>query len=272
MNPTAITVGDVRLTRVLYLDAAIDPAPVGLTAADVRSVSWAEPHWADGDQVRAAACVWVIEAGDRTIALDPAGNIDDIIHDPETTLVHQKAFADAFVSAGIDPAAVDTVLLSHIESVGLTAVRSGRGWRPFFPNSRVVMSDAALATFIPEDEGIVFEAFAALRDDGLIDTFADGADITPGVRAEWTGAHNPGHTAVHVGDPASPSVSFVGHLAVTPLHLATGPCVPQHPEPERAWEWLQSAAADGRWLVGPLWPSPGAIRKAGDDFVAWRVS
>ena len=119
MNPTVITVGDVRLTRVLYLDAAIDPAPVGLTAADVRSVSWAEPLWADGDQVRAAACVWVIEAGDRTIALDPAGNIDDILHDPETTLVHQQAFADAFVAAGIDPAAVDTVLLSHIRERGV---------------------------------------------------------------------------------------------------------------------------------------------------------
>lgn len=238
MTPTVILVGDVVLTRVLYLDAAIDPEPTGLTAADVRRVPWAEPLWSEGDQVRAAACAWVIQSGGRTIVLDPAGNIDDILHDPETTLVHQQAFADAFTAAGIDPGGVDTVLLSHIESVGLTAVRSGSGWRPFFPNSRVVMSDSALASFGRDDvTELVFDAFDALRLDGLIDTFADGAEIAPGVRAEWTGAHNPGHTAFHVGDADAPAVSFLGHLAVTPLHLATGPCVPQHPEPERAWEW-----------------------------------
>jgi glyoxylase-like metal-dependent hydrolase (beta-lactamase superfamily II) len=276
MSVTTIEVGDVVLTRVLYLDAAIDPEATGLTAQEVRSVPWAEPLWADGDQVRAAACAWVIESGGRTIVVDPAGNIDDILHDPGTTEAHQQAFAAAFVTAGIDPGSVDTVLLSHIESVGLAAVRATDGsgnWRPFFPNSRVLMSDTALASFgtLAETE-MVAEAFGVLVADGLIDTFADGDLLAPGVRAEWTGAHNPGHTAFHVGDLDAPAVTFVGHLAVTPLHLATGPCRPQHAEPERAWEWLQSAAVDGRWLVGPLWPSPGAVRKVDNRFVEWRAA
>ena len=76
------------------------------------------------------------------------------------------------------------------------------------------------------------------------------------MRAEWTGMHNPGHCAFHVGDAAS----FVGHLAVTPLHLGTGPCPPQHADPEGAWRWLEAAKASGRILIGPLWPSPGAVR------------
>lgn len=36
---TVIDLGDIRLTRVLYLDATIDPAAVGLTADEVRSVA-----------------------------------------------------------------------------------------------------------------------------------------------------------------------------------------------------------------------------------------
>jgi hypothetical protein len=266
---TAIELDDVRLRRVLYLDAAIDPEPTGLTPAEVRSVSWAEPVWADGDQVRAAACVWVIETAGRVIAVDPAGNVDEILHDPATAAAHQDAFAAAFDAAGVPIDSVDTVLLSHIESVGMTAVRddeSPGGWRRFFPNSRVLISDTARRHFDSEPEDPpVGEAFAALIASGAVDTFADGDEIARGVRAEWTGAHNPGHCAFHIG--VKPSVTFVGHLAVTPLHLATGPCLPQHPDPQLAWDELQRFAADGRILIGPLWPSPGAGRWSGHGFV-----
>src|SRR5262245_61712361 len=133
---TVLELGDVRLTRVLYVDALIDPAPVGLTPDEVRAVPWGPPTWADDGQVRAASCVWVISTGERNIAVDPSGNIDEILHDPSTTGAHQAAYAAAFSAAGIPIEAVDTVLLSHIESVGLSAVRDDSGWRPFFPNGR----------------------------------------------------------------------------------------------------------------------------------------
>lgn len=252
-----IDVGDVRLTRVLYLEAAIDPLATGLTPDEVRAVPWAEPGWADDGQVRAASCAWVVEAGGRRIVVDPAGNLDEIIHDPGSTALHQQAYTDAFAAAGLPVDTIDTVLLSHIESVGLGAVRDGDGWRPFFPRARLLLSDAALAH---EDAapigGDVGAAVAALRHAGLVDTFGDGDEVAPGVRAEWTGLHNPGHCAFHVGAGAT----FVGHLAVTPLHLATGPCAPQHADPDGAWHWLQDVKADSRVLVGPLWPSPGALR------------
>lgn len=268
--PTTLTAGDVVLTRVLYLDALIDPEPTGLTPSEVRAVPWAEPAWAQDGQVRAAACAWVVRSGGRNVVIDPAGNIDDILHDPATTADHQRAFTDAFAAAGIHVASVDTVLLSHIESVGLAAVRAGDGWRPFFPNGRILVSEAALDHFAHEAATeLVFAAYGTLRDAGLVGTFADGAEIAPGLHAEWTGAHNPGHVAFHVGDPHAPTATFVGHLAVTPLHLATGPCLPQHPDPQRAWECLTELRADGRWLVGPLWPSPGAGRWVADRFVAF---
>jgi sugar lactone lactonase YvrE len=108
---TVIDLDGARLTRVLYLDAFIDPDAVGLTAGEVRSVVWAEPPWADGGQVGAASCAWVVSTGGRHVVVDPSGNIDEILHDPASTAMHQAAYASAFAAAGIPIDAVDTVLL-----------------------------------------------------------------------------------------------------------------------------------------------------------------
>ena len=260
---TTLHLGDLTLTRVLYLEAAIDPAPVGLTADEVRSVSWAEPLCSDGGQPRAANCAWVISGRGRYVVVDPAGNLDEILHDPASTGVHQEAYRRAFAEAGVPVEQVDTVLLSHIESIGLAAVRDGDGWRPFFPNARVLISNRARTNHDEHHpDGDLGDAFDALIAAGLVDTFADRDEVMPGVRAEWTGMHNPGHCAFHVGAAAT----FVGHLAVSPLHLATGPCPPQHFDADGAWGWLQRTMADGRTLIGPLWPTPGAIRSVDGDF------
>lgn len=266
---TVIDVGGVRLTRVLYVDALIDPGAVGLTPEQVRSVPWASPTWAEDGQVRAASCVWVVSTGGRHIALDPSGNIDEILHDPDQTAAHQAAYTAAFAAAGIPVEAVDTVLLSHIESVGLSAVRAGGGWRPFFPNARLLIGDRALDSFVRDPPGgDLGAAIAALLDAGVVDTFGDREELAPGLTAEWTGMHQVGHCAFHMGADDE-RATFVGHLAVSPLHLATGPCGPQHDEPEEAWRWLTSVAADpSRVIVGPLWPSPGAIRWSGTNPIA----
>lgn len=225
--------------------------------------------WADDGQVRAASCVWVISTGGRHIAVDPSGNIDDILHDPSHTSAHQAAYAAAFAAAGIPIESIDTVLLSHIESIGLSAVRDGDGWRPFFPNARLLIGERALQAFATaRPDGQLGEATQALLDAGAVDTFADGDELAPGVIAEWTGMHHVGHYAFHVGTGHT-AATFVGHLAVSPLHLATGPCPPQHEAPEQAWQWLTAiAAGHERVLVGPLWPSPGALRWHGDHPVA----
>ena len=262
---TVLKVGEVRLTRVLYVDALIDPDAVGLTSDDVRAVSWGSPTWADDGQVRAASCAWVISAGGRHIVVDPSGNIDEILHDESSTTAHQAAYAAAFASAGIPIEAIDTVLLSHIESIGLSAVKDGSRWRPFFTNARLLISDRALHSFVQSPPvGPLGDAFQSLIDEGMVDTFSDGDELAPGLVAEWTGMHNVGHCAFHVRDSAT-AVTFIGHLAVSPLHLATGPCPAQHYEPDEAWRWLtQLASNPSNVIIGPLWPSPGAVRWHGD--------
>ena len=267
---TCLDIGDVRLTRVLYADALIDPAAVGLTADEVRDVWWASPTWAEDGHVRAASCVWVISTAGRHIAIDPSGNIDETLHDPASTEAHQAAYAAAFAAAGIPIETIDTVLLSHIESIGLSAVSGAGGWRPFFPNARLLMSDRAHQSFVDHPpDGQLQEALRTLLDAGKIDTFSNGAEIAPGLSAEWTGMHDIGHCAFHVHAGTETTATFVGHLAATPLHLATGPCPSQNYEPDDAWRWLTAITSNpSQLIIGPLWPSPGAIRWHGDHPVA----
>jgi hypothetical protein len=61
---------------------------------------------------------------------------------------------------------------------------------------------------------------------------------------------------------------MLGHLAISPVHLATGECPPQHEDAAAAWSTLRALADDGRMLVGPLWPAPGSGRWLDGAFVA----
>jgi hypothetical protein len=72
---------------------------------------------------------------------------------------------------------------------------------------------------------------------------------------------------LHFGaDPHAPQVSMLGHLAISPLHLVKGECPGQHFDAVSAWAILRAIAADGRTLIGPLWPSPGSGRWIGGVF------
>jgi hypothetical protein len=61
---------------------------------------------------------------------------------------------------------------------------------------------------------------------------------------------------------------MVGHLAVSPLHLVTGPCPQQHPRPDEAQLRIEALLEEDAVLIGPLWPTPGAGRWDGKQLVA----
>ncbi|MEP6625089.1 MAG: hypothetical protein ABJC79_11640 [Acidimicrobiia bacterium] len=270
MTGTAtLEIEGMRLTRVLYADVTIPPERVGLTVDDVRTVSWRHPLWAgDDDQVGASASAWVVEHGTRRIVLEPLQAADEVLHDPAAGTFHQDAFAQRMAEDGFDVASVDTVVISHIETIGMIGRRDDDGtWTPFFPDARIMIPEAAREYF--EREPGDFPSSKVWRqfiDEGRVDTLADGEAVVPGMRAALTGAHNPGHTVFHFG--AEPQATWLGHLAITPMHLQTGRCPAQHPDPERAWELLRGFRDDGRILLAPLWPSPGWGRWHDDGFHA----
>jgi hypothetical protein len=264
--PTVLVAGPVTLTRVLYTDVMVPFELIGLTDEQALSVPWCDERWATSDGIRVGAAAWVASSGGRHVVIDPFRNADDILHDPDASDTHKAAIVAAFDAVGIPVDAVTEVLLSHIEGLGMIVVREGDGWLPFFPNARILVGETAVADFeaSPPDDW-TSEVWRELLDSGLVEVFADGDQVAPAVVVEHTGAHNPGHHAIHFGD--GPEVTFVGHLAVSPLHLSTGICEPQHDDPRAALDLLHDYARDERLLLGPLWPTPGAGRLVSGTFV-----
>ncbi len=276
MTIHTIELDGITLTRVGYLDVPVPAELLGLTPEAVAAVPWAAPLWAENDQPRLGAAAWFLDLDGQRIVYDPLFALDVVLRaDPEAEQTHETAVASAFTEAGFAPDSVDLVIASHIEDVGMVARRSAnRGWTPFFPSAQVLLSEPELEAFQvgsgePESGNQpTREAWQSLIDQGRVSSFKHGDELAPGVHADVSGGHSPGHTVLHIGaDPTSPSASLIGHLSVTAVHLATGACEALNEDPAAAWSLLRATIADGRRLVGPLWPAPGHGSWVNDELV-----
>ena len=266
MTTNSIRVGDVELTRIGYADIVVDPARVGLTPDQVSAVAWAEPTWAEGDQVRAGAAAWVIQSGDARIVVDPAFAADEILRTDDDAALHQEAFAALLTDAGLPRESFTHAIATHYQGVGFLAWRNDDGaWVPFFPNAPILMSQRELDAI---DAGAFsLPILPQLRAAGALQGVGDYERVTDQVAIEYTGGHAPGHQIVRINSAGEHAV-IVGHLAVSPLHFATGKCPQQHPDPDLAHTWVEALLEEDAVLIGPLWPTPGAGRWDGEKLVA----
>ena len=262
-----IDAGAVRLTRVGYADVDLAPETFGLTLEDVTSLPWAEPVWADAGQVRAAAAAWIIESEGARIVVDPALAADDILRNDNDAATHQDAFASLLADAGFPRESITHAIATHCDGIGMLAWRNGDGsWSPFFPHAPILVSQRELDAIDGGqhlDPGVILGELRAL---GAVQATADREQITRDVSVELTGAHTQGHQLVRIESEGERAV-IVGHLAVVPIHLATGVCPTQHLDADRAWAILSAIRDEGGLLIGPLWPSPGAGRWDGTQLV-----
>jgi glyoxylase-like metal-dependent hydrolase (beta-lactamase superfamily II) len=264
--------GSVRLTRVPYFDIALDPAIVGVTAAEIDAIAWARPTWANADgQALVGQAGWVIESDDQVLLVDPCGAADPFLRSGSEAVTHQDAFVAAMRAAGFAPERVDAVVLSHLDGIGMAAaLEPDGGWGALFPNARVVLTATELAWLGTRHEvgGIDARALTA-RD--VVDGVADDHHFTDSVYFERTGGHSPGHAVVHVESGGAHAV-LLGHLALNPIQLATLPHASGHVDVAAANAWftpfVARAAHDSSLLVGPLWPFPGAARITVEGVVA----
>jgi glyoxylase-like metal-dependent hydrolase (beta-lactamase superfamily II) len=175
-------------------------------------------------------------------------------------------------AAGFPPDRVDTVVLSHLDGIGMAAVLApDGGWVPAFPKARVVMMSAELEFLAGGAPAQGLDALNALDAQGVVDGVHDGYRLTDEVWLQLTGAHTPGHAVVRIqsGDARA---TFLGHLALSPVNNGLTDCAPGDADAERAADVLHAliaeAAADDALIVGPLWPFPGAAHVSGDRIVA----
>jgi hypothetical protein len=257
--------GGTTLTRVPYFDIALGAEVLGLRPEDVAAVADPDDPWTEGDDVLVGQALWVVDAPGTRIVIDPCGASDAFLRTGPDAVAHQDAVVAALAAAGVDLESVDAVLLSHLDGIGMVAsVDAEGGWGPMFPRATVLLTHqerAHLASVAGDDEVSGLSALRALEAGGVVDGIDDDAEVAPGVTIEVTGRHSPGHALIHVvGDERS--ATFVGHLSLTPLNLSIATPSTNHIEVDASDAVLRrvasDAAADGRLLIGPLWPWPGA--------------
>ena len=116
--------------------------------------------------------------------------------------------------AGVDPADVDTVVLTHLHSdhCGWAVLPDGT---PMFPNARYVVQRRETTTLPPALQAYVIDP---LRGTGQLDEIDGGQELAPGIRIIPTPGHTPGHQSVVVDTDGRP-VIVTGDVLVHAVQL-----------------------------------------------------
>lgn len=182
--------------------------------------------------------------------------------------------------AGIDPASIDMVALSHAHPDHVWGL-VGEDGKPNFPNARIYLTQADLEFWTDEAKlsdpalghyiGPIRDALLPSRD--RIIFLKDGHDVVPGLQALATPGHTVGHTSFVISSQNS-SILYSGDLAHQPALQMENP----RAEFSRDTDPLQGVAARLRVFdmvaSGKIpivayhfpWPGIGHVAKSGGNY------
>lgn len=134
-------------------------------------------------------------------------------------------------AAGLDPARVTTVAISHFHGDHINGLLDAQGGMAF-PNAEIVVPEAEWAFWSdtgnesrsPENQRATFANTARRFGpyQAKLRRVADGAEVVPGVRAVAAPGHTPGHTLFHIAD-GSEQMMFLADITNRPELLARRP-------------------------------------------------
>jgi glyoxylase-like metal-dependent hydrolase (beta-lactamase superfamily II) len=233
---------------------------VGRTPEDVAAVLTA--NGLPGDSISLSIQPLFVRDGQRLVLIDAGAG----------TAFGENGgkLAAGLVSAGIDPAGITDVLISHSHSdhvVGLINAEGGLA----FPNATVRMAEAEW-NWMKENPELA-NVVAAITP--RVETFAPGAQLTPSIRAVAIEGHTPGHSGYEVAS-GSERLLYIGdamHHSVVSV---------QRPEWQIAFDDRAPVATASRvalteraaqenlriYAVHFPYPGLGRIQKTGETF-AW---
>ncbi|HEY8610709.1 MAG TPA: MBL fold metallo-hydrolase [Roseomonas sp.] len=264
---TATTVFD-GTARLPQLDGLVVNAPLEAVRGVLAESFLPQDHYVT------PYTMTVVQTGRQTILFDAGtgGQLSPMAGQAEANMR----------AAGIDPARVDIVALTHVHGDHITGLATADG-RAAFPNAEVVIPDAEWRYWTDTSN----EASAPARQKpnfanlarrlapyaGRVRRVMEGQEAVPGIRAVNTPGHSPGHTSWHVAD-GDAQFLILGDVTHRPELFARRPGFhamydfdPVAAEATRR-HVLDRCAADRVRVTGYHFPFPanGYIAREGEGF------
>ncbi|MFI7659308.1 MBL fold metallo-hydrolase [Micromonospora parva] len=220
--PLNRTLGSITVTALtdgegLFFQPRADAFPQATTA------HWAEADRRDPGSVTADGQWWLpfrsfaIRVDDGPVTLVDAGI------GPSDSLAASWApvpgrMPAELAAAGIDPADVDTVVLTHLHSDHIGWAVTGTPGRPYFPNASYLVQRAEIDAAQTLNPGLPAGVIGPLRAAGQLRVVDGETTLTPAVRLLPTPGHTPGHQSVLLTS-AEERILFTGDLLVHMVQL-----------------------------------------------------
>jgi len=279
--------GDLACTVVSDGILRLGPAHVNFPTADPAEIdALLTAHYLPTTDVRLNENVLIIEAGDQLVQFDAGVGVDPQLgrgfFGPGTGQVVPNMRA-----AGIDPADIDIVALTHTHPDHVWGLVDTDGV-PVYPNAQIVVSQADfdywtdLSHVADAPNQHMRDHFTGAHknlipyaDADRITWVSDGTEIAPGISAIATPGHSPGHVVYRITSAGQTMICW-GDLCHHQVLLL------QHPEWAFVFDYDQAAATAQRWRIYDLvhseraavlayhfpFPGLGHLRKDGGGY-AW---
>ncbi len=228
-----IEIGDFRISRVEEMVLDEDPSLLKHFDDEILAAhrDWLVPDFyvAERNCFRTMIHAWILRTPDRTIVIDTAGGDDK--DRPLSPRFHKlkTGFDQRLAAAGVDPAEVDMVLLTHlhVDHVGWNTKLDGDRWVPMFPNAQYVVSGTELAARDPErgarekppaSWGPYLDSVKPILDAGMMRIVEGDETILPGIDLVPVPGHAPGMMGIRVRDGGKEAF-FIADVMHQPIQI-----------------------------------------------------
>ena len=271
----SIRVGQVEI--VALCDAVVSSrAPGSGSYPDVDERRWRDARdrhpevFADDGRWRFHVHSYAVRSGDRTFLMDTG--IGPATAPAPSWAGVAGTLPTELADAGVDPLAVELVLISHVhdDHIGWNVTEAAT---PTFPNARYVINRAdweLMADATDEEDREIFAAvLEPLERAGVVELSGRTFEASPELRLEHAPGHTPGHQVLAIdseGERAVLSADLVNH----PVQLLQpGLAGRSDMDPVRAdatrTAWLERIEREGRIVAPAHLAEPfGTIVREGD--------
>ncbi len=217
----------------------------------------------------------VVKSGGKTLLID-AGTGGQLAPTAGSTL-------ENLVAAGIDPASIDTVAISHFHPDHIFGLMAKDTNEQIFPDAEIKLpekeynfwTDPGLIEKLPDNrKGLAKRIQATFPNWENVTLTGEDTEIAPGVKSVAAYGHTPGHTAYHVSS-GNDQLLVVGDIANVPALFLANPTwqavFDQDPEAATRTriELLERAITDNAVIAGSHFgfPNAGRVTKDGSGYV-----